>query len=85
MRIIGFILLAVLIVPNLTLRRRLPPKVVSGGLVNIRVFKSPVFSTYCLAIWVTFLGLYTGELQVSLRVCRSLSNIKSVYLQCSPT
>ncbi|KAJ8074988.1 hypothetical protein PM082_019315 [Marasmius tenuissimus] len=59
MRIIGFIMLAVLIVPNLTLRRRLPPKNVSGGIVNIRVFKSPVFSVYCLAIWVTFLGLYT--------------------------
>ncbi|KAK7039111.1 hypothetical protein VNI00_010296 [Paramarasmius palmivorus] len=59
MRIIGFILLLVLFVPNLTLARRLPPVHITGGLLNLKAFKSPAFSIYSLAIWVSFLGLYT--------------------------
>ncbi|KAF9264559.1 MFS general substrate transporter [Marasmius fiardii PR-910] len=59
MRIIGFILLFALSIPNLTLTRRLPPRKADGGIFNFGAFKSPVFSVYCLAIWVSFLGLYT--------------------------
>ncbi|KAL1743145.1 major facilitator superfamily domain-containing protein [Schizophyllum fasciatum] len=59
MRILGFIVLATLSVPNLVLRRRLPPKKVAGGLVNPKAFKSAPFTIYCLSGVVAFLGLYT--------------------------
>ncbi|ELU44177.1 monocarboxylate permease [Rhizoctonia solani AG-1 IA] len=61
MRIIGFILLFVLTVAILTLRRRLPPKKVSGGLLNLKAFLHIPYSIYVLASVVSFLGLYTGE------------------------
>ncbi|EEB97579.1 hypothetical protein MPER_03072, partial [Moniliophthora perniciosa FA553] len=51
MRIIGFILLFVLAIPNLTLARRLPPAHVTGGLFNLHAFKSPVFTIYSFSIW----------------------------------
>lgn len=44
------------------LKRRLPPKKVSGGLVNIRAFKNIGYSIYCLAGLTGFLGLYTSLL-----------------------
>ncbi|KAI0310462.1 MFS general substrate transporter [Amylostereum chailletii] len=59
MRIIAFILLAFLGIANLVLRRRLPPTVVSGGLVDLRQFKNPAFSLYTAAGFIGFLGLYT--------------------------
>jgi len=59
MRIFGFILLLVLIIPNLTLRRRLPPKNVPGGLFNIAAFKNLPFLTYAVAVIAGFLGLFT--------------------------
>ncbi|KAH9966149.1 MFS general substrate transporter [Russula compacta] len=59
MRIIAFILMFVLGITNLTLRRRLPPIVVSGGLFNLKQFKSPAYSTYTASSFVAFLGLYT--------------------------
>ncbi|KAJ8075499.1 hypothetical protein PM082_021129 [Marasmius tenuissimus] len=59
MRILGFILLACLAVPNLTLKRRLPPKNIKGGLFNWAAFRDPAFSVYTLSCVVTFLGLYT--------------------------
>ncbi|KAE9407339.1 MFS general substrate transporter [Gymnopus androsaceus JB14] len=59
MRILGFILLFALVIPNLTLERRLPPRNVSGGLFNLAVFKNPAFSTYAVAVITGFLGLYT--------------------------
>lgn len=59
MRIIGFILLASLLVTNLTLVRRLPPREVSGPFFNLHAFSSPAYSVYCAAGFVTFLGLYT--------------------------
>lgn len=60
MRILGFILLVMMAIPNLTLSRRLPAKRVSGGVFNWRVFKTPAFSLYSVAIWTTFVALYTG-------------------------
>ncbi|CAE7169739.1 unnamed protein product [Rhizoctonia solani] len=59
MRIIGFILLFVLSIAILTLRRRLPPKKVSGGLLNLKAFLHIPYTIYVLASVVSFLGLYT--------------------------
>lgn len=63
MRIIGFILIFSLGVANLTIKRRLPPKHVSGGLFNFGVFKSAAFSVYCASTLVAYLGLYTRMLR----------------------
>ncbi|KAL0576987.1 hypothetical protein V5O48_004997 [Marasmius crinis-equi] len=59
MRILGFILLFCLAIPNITLARRLPPKNIKGGLFNLDAFKNPAFSFYTASSLVTFLGLYT--------------------------
>ncbi|KAJ3731471.1 major facilitator superfamily domain-containing protein [Lentinula guzmanii] len=59
MRILGFILMFVLVISNITLARRLPPRNVSGGLFNLAAFKDPPFSTYAIAVFTGFLGLYT--------------------------
>ncbi|KAH9955222.1 MFS general substrate transporter [Russula dissimulans] len=59
MRIMAFMLLFVLGIANLTIRRRLPPVVVSGGLFNPKQFKSPAYSVYTAAGFVAWLGLYT--------------------------
>ncbi|KAL0946436.1 hypothetical protein HGRIS_012659 [Hohenbuehelia grisea] len=59
MRIIGFILIFSMGIPNIVLRRRLPPKKMSGGLFNLRAFRSAPYSVYTLSSVVTFLGLYT--------------------------
>ncbi|KAF9524485.1 MFS general substrate transporter [Crepidotus variabilis] len=59
MRITGFILLGVLGVANLLLKRRLPPRNVVGGLINLSAFKSASYTVYCLSGLVIFLGLYT--------------------------
>jgi|SRR5580693_5461686 hypothetical protein len=44
-----------------TLKRRLPPVFVSGGLFNLKQFKSPAYSVYTTAAFVAFLGLYTSQ------------------------
>jgi MCP family monocarboxylic acid transporter-like MFS transporter 10 len=59
MRILGFILLFALAIGNLTLKRRLPPKNIAGGLFNWRAFKIPEFSAYCLACFFAYYGLFT--------------------------
>jgi hypothetical protein len=43
-----------------TLKRRLPPIKVSGGLFNPKQFKSPAYSVYTASGFVAYLGLYTG-------------------------
>ncbi|KDR69289.1 hypothetical protein GALMADRAFT_256119 [Galerina marginata CBS 339.88] len=58
-RIIGFILLTTLGAANLLLKRRLPPRKLAGGLLNLHAFKSPAYSVYCASAFVTFLGVYT--------------------------
>lgn len=60
MRILGFLVLFALTLPNLILARRLPPKRSAGGLFNPAAFKSPAFSVYCASGLITFLGIYTG-------------------------
>lgn len=59
MRITGFILLFVLTIAVLTLRRRLPPKKVAGGLLNPKAFLHIPYTLYVFASVVSFLGLYT--------------------------
>ncbi|KAI0263904.1 MFS general substrate transporter [Gloeopeniophorella convolvens] len=59
MRTIAFIHILTLGVANLTLKRRLPPKLVPGGLLNLKQFKDPAYTVYCLSGFTTFLGLYT--------------------------
>ncbi|KAF9448292.1 MFS general substrate transporter [Macrolepiota fuliginosa MF-IS2] len=59
MRIIGFILLVVLGACNLTMRPRLPPVNVKGGLLNPAAFKDPPYTLYCISSFITFLGIYT--------------------------
>lgn len=61
MRIIGFVLILTIGIPNVVLQRRLPPKKVSGGLFNLRAFKSIPYTLYTLSCIVAFLGLYTGR------------------------
>ncbi|KAF7362320.1 MFS domain-containing protein [Mycena venus] len=59
LRTIGFILLCSLSCANLAVRRRLPPKHVAGGLLNLAAFKSPTYTIYCISGIASFLGLYT--------------------------
>lgn len=59
MRIIGFIILGLMGIGNLTMRRRLPPKDVAGSLFDRKAFRSPAFTVYCCAAFVMFLGINT--------------------------
>ncbi|THU94487.1 MFS general substrate transporter [Dendrothele bispora CBS 962.96] len=59
LRILGFILIFVLVIPNITLARRLPAKNSQGGMFNPQVFKNLAFTVYAIASVMTFLGLYT--------------------------
>ncbi|KAG6872973.1 hypothetical protein C0995_004512 [Termitomyces sp. Mi166 len=65
MRIIGFILILTLGVANLTLKRRLPPVNVAGGLLNLHAFKYAPFTIYCFSAFFAFLGIYTVLTYVS--------------------
>ncbi|KZT10198.1 MFS general substrate transporter [Laetiporus sulphureus 93-53] len=59
MRIVGFILVLLLGICNLTTERRLPPKPNQGPFINPRAFKNPAYSFYTAASFASFLGLYT--------------------------
>ncbi|KAG6828900.1 hypothetical protein H0H92_006351, partial [Tricholoma furcatifolium] len=59
MRILGFIILFFTGFANVVLARRLPPKVVAGGVFNLPALKSPPFALYCISVTVSFLGMYT--------------------------
>ncbi|GLB34493.1 putative monocarboxylate [Lyophyllum shimeji] len=81
MRIIGFILLFALGCSNLTLKRRLPPTKAPGGILNLRAFKSPPFTVYCLSAFFSFLGLYTVLTYVSVSALQiGVSSSLSFYL-----
>ncbi|KAI9446197.1 MFS general substrate transporter [Lactarius indigo] len=58
-RIIASILVLAMGITNLTIRRRLPPTTLSGGLFNVKQFKSPAFTAYTAFGVVVFLGLFT--------------------------
>ncbi|KAF5370956.1 hypothetical protein D9757_009889 [Collybiopsis confluens] len=66
MRILGFILLFVLIVSNLTLTRRLPLRNASGRWLNIGIFQELPFSLYAIAVLSGFLGLYSVSSYIEL-------------------
>lgn len=59
MRILGFMVLATLGWSSIVLSLRIPPKKMPGGMFNLSVFKSPVFSIYCASVFTCFLGIYT--------------------------
>jgi hypothetical protein len=59
MRILAFIIIGLLLIPNLTLRRRLPPER-KGTLFNINDFKNPAFTVYCAVAFINYLGIYTS-------------------------
>jgi len=61
MRIFAFVMFGLFGVSNLTMKRRLPPKNAAGGILNLKAFKSPAFSIYCLSTLINYLGLYTSE------------------------
>jgi len=69
-------------IANLTLRRRLPPSKVAGGLLNLHAFIDvPEFSVYCLASICTLLGLYTPLIYIdSSAVEAGISSEFSFYL-----
>lgn len=59
MRILGFMLMCSLGIANMALKRRIPPKKISGGIFNFKAFKSPAFAIYCFSALVAYLGMYT--------------------------
>ncbi|KAI0641337.1 MFS general substrate transporter [Trametes meyenii] len=59
LRITGFIILAFLVVLNLCIERRLPPKPKPGPFVNLSLFTNATYTIYTLSLFVGFLGLYT--------------------------
>ncbi len=68
MRIIGFILLVGLGLSNLLVRRRFPPVTTSGGLFNLRAFRSPAYSFFCASTFTSFLGIYTVHTYIDVSV-----------------
>jgi hypothetical protein len=68
MRILGFMILLTLGIANITLARRLPPKNVPGGLLNMKAFKIPAFTLYCTANTIAFMGIYTGSSELDAAV-----------------
>ena len=59
MRILALMLLFALVIGNITLKRRLPPKKLAGGLFNWAAFKSTAFSSYCVTSFLAYHGLFT--------------------------
>lgn len=88
MRVIGFVLLATLCLANATLKRRLPPANVVGGLFNFRSFRSAPFSCYCVSAFFVFLGIYTmltyiDVSAVSLGISADISFYLVAIVNCS--
>ncbi|KAF8871052.1 MFS general substrate transporter [Mucidula mucida] len=50
---VGYVRVRVLV------RRRFPPVTTSGGLFNLRAFRSPAYSFFCASTFTSFLGIYT--------------------------
>ncbi|KAL7424947.1 hypothetical protein Q5752_000634 [Cryptotrichosporon argae] len=59
MRVCGFILLYATAFAAFTVRSRLPPKAVAGGILNPRAFREPSYSLYAAGSFLVMLGLYT--------------------------
>jgi len=58
-RVIGFIFIFTIGLPNLVLRTRLPPTKSKAGLFDTSIFKSAPYSFHVAGVFVTFLGMYT--------------------------
>ncbi|KXN92400.1 Riboflavin transporter MCH5 [Leucoagaricus sp. SymC.cos] len=69
-RILGFILLVAAGICNLTMKRRLPPVNVKGGLLNLAAFKEIPYTLYCISAFLNFLGLYTMLTYVNVSVAQ---------------
>ncbi|KAI0345395.1 MFS general substrate transporter [Trametopsis cervina] len=77
MRILALIVFVLMVVTNLTVVGRLPPKKDLGPFFDIREFKSVVYSLYCLSAFVAFLGLYT--VQTYIDVSASAAGVDSNF------
>lgn len=60
MRTTAFMLVFTFGCANLLVKKRLPPKKVKGGLLNLPIFKNVAYSIYGVACIIGFLGVYTG-------------------------
>ncbi|KAK2464066.1 hypothetical protein APHAL10511_003896 [Amanita phalloides] len=82
MRIIAFILIFTLSISNLIMERRLPPKNLPGGLLNLAAFRSPAYTIYCMSAFVALLGLYTVQTYIAVAATDvpGLSGTLSFYL-----
>ncbi|KAJ7577523.1 MFS general substrate transporter [Mycena floridula] len=81
MRILGFILLVILGIGNITVNRRVAPVYVPGGLWNLKAFKSKPYTLYCASGLVAFLGLYTVLTYIDVAASRWVSpGFESFYL-----
>lgn len=60
MRILALVQLAALAVTNVCLSQRLPPQKVRSRYFTLHLFRSLPFTLYCVAEFVTFLGLLTA-------------------------
>jgi len=65
MRIIGFIHLATSGICLLTMKPRLPPMNIKGGLLNLAAFRDASFTIYCISSFIIFLGIYTVLIYVN--------------------
>ncbi|KAI0684837.1 MFS general substrate transporter [Cytidiella melzeri] len=70
MRILGFMHLALLLIMNAFLKRRLPPKENRLPL-SLSSFKNPAYLLFCAAGFTTFLGLYTVLTYISVGAVKS--------------
>ena len=52
-----------LIICNLAVTTRLPPKKVTGPFIDFGMFRYKPYAVYCSATFIAFLGLYTVRLQ----------------------
>ncbi|KAH9888049.1 MFS general substrate transporter [Cubamyces lactineus] len=81
LRIMGFIVAAFLLVLNLTISRRLPPKPHPGPFINLSMFKSPVYAIYSVSLFTGFLGIYTCLTYLSISgVVAGIDSNLSFYL-----
>ncbi|KAK7685973.1 hypothetical protein QCA50_010783 [Cerrena zonata] len=81
MRILGFIVMFGLIICNLLVTTRLPPRKVTGPFMDFEMFRYKPFAVYCVATFVTFLGLYTVLTYIDISaVSAGLSSDFSFYL-----
>jgi MFS family permease len=56
-RILGFVALITLVIPNVVLRQRLPPRQ-RGSFVEYQALREPVFALYNIGMFLTFLGFF---------------------------